>query len=151
MRQRGILSTEVEIQVPFYDVDSIHVVWHGHYTKYLEQARCTLLDRLGYNYDAMHASRTVWPVIEAHLRYTQPARLGQRLRVRAELVEWQNRLKVNYLIVDAKTGVRLTRATTVQVAVDVQTGEMLWQSPPELVRAVQRARDAMEQTGETQP
>jgi len=149
MRKRGILSAEVEIQVPFYDVDSIHVVWHGHYTKYLEQARCALLEQLGYNYDAMHANHTVWPVIEAHLRYVQPARFGQRLRVRAELVEWQNRLKVNYLIVDAKTGARLTRATTVQVAVDVQTGEMLWQSPPELMRAVQRAQNAA--SGAMQP
>jgi len=149
MRKRGILSAEVEIQVPFYDVDSIHVVWHGHYMKYLEQARCALLDQLGYNYNAMHASRTVWPVIEAHLRYVQPARFGQRLRVCAELVEWQNRLKVNYLIVDAATGARLTRATTVQVAVDLQTQEMQWQSPPELMRAVQRAQKAA--SGGTQP
>jgi len=148
MRKRGILSAAVEIRVPFYDVDSIHVVWHGHYMKYLEQARCALLDQLGYNYDAMHASRIVWPVIEASLRYVQPARFGQRLRVRAELVEWQHRLKVNYLIVDAETGTRLTRATTVQVAVDLQTREMLWQSPPELMQAVQRAQEAA--TGETQ-
>ena len=35
MRKRGALGAEVEIRVPFYDVDSIYVVWHGHYVKYL--------------------------------------------------------------------------------------------------------------------
>jgi acyl-CoA thioester hydrolase len=39
--------------------------------------------------------------------------------VRASLVEWENRLKINYLISDAETGERLTRASTVQVAVDI--------------------------------
>jgi len=149
MRKRGVLSAEVEIKVPFYDVDSIQVVWHGHYLKYMEQARCALLDQLGYNYDAMHASRYAWPVIEAHLRYVQAARFGQRLRIRAELIEWQHRLKLNYLIVDAETGVRLTRASTVQVAVDLQSGEMQWQSPPALIQAVARARHTS--SGKTQP
>jgi hypothetical protein len=38
--------------------------------------------------------------------------------VRADLVEWKNRLKIHYLISDAETGERLTRASTVQVAVN---------------------------------
>ena len=25
--------------MPFHDVDALHVVWHGHYYKYLELAR----------------------------------------------------------------------------------------------------------------
>jgi acyl-CoA thioester hydrolase len=68
MRKRGLIGAEVEIRVPFFDVDSIHVVWHGHYVKYLEQARCELLDLLGHNYDAMRASGYAWPVIDLHLR-----------------------------------------------------------------------------------
>jgi len=144
MRTRGRIRAEVQVLVPFYDVDSIHVVWHGHYVKYLEQARCALLDHLGYNYDAMRASGYVWPVIDVHLRYAQPARFSQRLSVRAELVEWEHRLKIHYLITDAQTGARLTRASTEQVAVCLQTGEMQWQSPPAFVQAVQRCLQTLE-------
>jgi len=143
MRQRGKISAEIRISVPFYDVDSIHVVWHGHYVKYLEQARCKLLDRLGYHYDAMRESGYVWPVTDVHLRYAAPARFGQQIGVRAELVEWQNRLKINYLIFDADSGTRLTRASTEQIAVCLATGEMQWQSPPALLDAVQRTLQAL--------
>ena len=146
MRKRGLIGAEVEIRVPFFDVDSIHVVWHGHYVKYLEQARCELLDLLGHNYDAMRASGYAWPVIDLHLRYAQPAQFGQRLTVRAELVEWENRLKINYLILDSANGTRLTRATTEQVAVSIETREMQLASPAVFVEAVERKLQALEAT-----
>ena len=139
MRKRGALGAEVEIRVPFYDVDSINVVWHGHYVKYLEEARCALLDGLGYGYDAMRASGYVWPVIDLQLRYVRGARFGQRIKVRADLVEWENRLKINYLISDAETGERLTRASSSQVAVEIASREMQMVSPPVFIAAVQRA------------
>lgn len=144
MRKRGALGAEIDIRVPFYDVDSIHVVWHGHYVKYLEEARCALLDSLGYGYDAMRASGYVWPVIDLQLRYAQAARFGQRLAVRAELIEWENRLKIHYLIREAASGQRLTRASTAQVAVCARTREMQLTSPAALLDAVRRALDAQE-------
>jgi acyl-CoA thioester hydrolase len=77
----------------------------------------------------MKASGYVWPVIDLHLRYIAPAAYGQRLRLRAEIVEWENRLKIAYLISNAVTGRRLSRATTTQVAVDIATQEMCFVSP----------------------
>lgn len=137
MRANGVLRTDTEVLVPFFDVDSMDVVWHGHYVKYLEIARCALLDAIGHNYTQMKAAGYVWPVIDIQLRYVQAARFGQRLTVRAELIEWRNRLKVHYLISDTTTGQRLTRASTVQVAVDAN-GEMQLVSPQIFIDAVER-------------
>jgi acyl-CoA thioester hydrolase len=120
---------ETETQVQFFDLDPMEIVWHGHYVKYLEIVRGVLLDSIDYNYAAMKASGYVWPVIDMHLRYIAPAAYGQRLRLRAEIVEWENRLKIAYLISNAVTGRRLSRATTTQVAVDVATQEMCFVSP----------------------
>ncbi|MNW12474.1 hypothetical protein D3C71_2101740 [compost metagenome] len=64
--------------------------------------------------------------------------------VRAELVEWENRLKINYLIQDAETGQRLTRATSEQVAVCLTSREMQLVSPPAFVAAVQRKLQSQE-------
>jgi acyl-CoA thioester hydrolase len=89
----------------------------------------------------MRASGYVWPVIDLQLRYAQAAQFGQRLVVRAELVEWENRLKINYLIREAASGQRLTRASSVQVAVCMQSREMQLTSPAALVDAVQRKLD----------
>ena len=120
---------QTETQVQFFDLDPMEIVWHGHYVKYLEIVRGVLLDTIDYNYAAMKASGYVWPVIDLHLRYIAPAAYGQRLRLRAEIVEWENRLKIAYLISNAVTGRRLSRATTTQVAVDVATQEMCFVSP----------------------
>ena len=139
MRKAGVLQAEVEILVPFFDVDSMEVVWHGHYVKYLEVARCALLDRLEHNYTQMRAAGYAWPIIDLQLRYIRGAQFGQRIVVRADLIEWQNRLKINYLICDAVSGERLTRASTVQVAVDIASREMQLASPKVFVAAVEQA------------
>ncbi|WLG85326.1 acyl-CoA thioesterase [Pseudomonas cucumis] len=138
MRSKGVLHTDTEILVPFFDVDTMNVVWHGHYVKYLEVARCALLDKIGHNYDAMVASGYAWPVIDLQLRYVRGAVFGQKLNVRASLVEWENRLKINYLISDLATGERLTRAVSVQVAVDMSSREMQLASPKVFTDAVER-------------
>ena len=139
MRSQGVLHCDTEILVPFFDVDTMHVVWHGHYVKYLEVARCALLDKIGHNYTHMLDSGYAWPVFDMQLRYVRGAVFGQTLNVRASLVEWENRLKVNYLITDRASGERLTRASTVQVAVEIATREMQLASPKVFTDAVDRA------------
>ena len=138
MRASGVLSTSIEVIVPFFDVDSMDMVWHGHYVKYLEVARCALLDDIGHNYARMKETGYVWPIIDMQLRYARPARFGQRLRVRADLVEWQNRLKIHYQLSDAVTDERLTRASTIQVAVSMASGDMQLVSPTVFTDDVER-------------
>lgn len=123
---------EVEMQVQFFDLDPMEIVWHGNYVKYLEVVRCALLDKIGYNYVEMKQSGYAWPIIDMHLRYAAPATFGQRIKLRAEIVEWENRLKIDYLISDAASGRRLNKASTIQVAVDMASKEMCFVSPPVL-------------------
>ncbi|WP_426338108.1 acyl-CoA thioesterase [Pseudoduganella sp. S-14] len=123
---------EVEIDVQFFDLDPMEIVWHGNYVKYLEIVRCALLDKIGYNYPQMKASGYAWPVIDMQLRYVSPAVFGQKLKLRADLVEWENRMKIDYLITDVASGQRLNRASTIMVAVDIATKEMCFASPPVL-------------------
>ena len=123
---------ETETQVQFNHLDPMEIVWHGHYANYLELVRSVLLTTIDYNYPQMKASGYVWPVIDLHLRYIAPAKFAQRVKLRAEIVEWENRLKIAYLMTDGATGQRLSRATTTQVAVEIATGEMCFVSPPVL-------------------
>ncbi len=51
-----MIKAEVVIEIPFHDVDVMSVAWHGHYVKYLEIARCMLLDKIDYNYPQMRES-----------------------------------------------------------------------------------------------
>lgn len=122
-------TAEVELQVQFFDLDPMEIVWHGNYVKYLEIARCALLDSIDYNYVQMKESGYAWPIIDMHLRYAGSATFAQRIKIKAEIVEWENRLKIDYEVRDVESGRRLTRASTMQVAVDMSNGEMCFVSP----------------------
>lgn len=126
------LSHEIEVVPAFYDIDPMEIVWHGHYVKYLELARSALLAKFDYDYPRMRESGFGWPIVDMRLKYVRPAAFGQALKVRAEIVEWENRLRIEYLIRDAVTGVKLNQAHTIQVAVDLATREMRYVSPPVL-------------------
>lgn len=130
-------SVEIELSPAFHDLDPMVVVWHGHYLKYLELARCALLQSFDYDYPQMRDSGYLWPIVDLRTKYLRPARYGQRLRVRAELVEWDLRMRIDYLIRDADTSEKITRAHTIQVAVDAATGEMCYATPEAFRRRLQ--------------
>ena len=129
MNAEPLFQAEISLEIPFHDLDPAGYVWHGRYAKYLELARCELLKQFNYNYDAMTQSGYMWPVVDLQLRFLRPLRFGDRVKVRASLVEWEYRLRIEYLIRSAATGERLTKASTVQVAVSAASGEMCLRSP----------------------
>lgn len=123
------LSAELAFTPAFHDLDPMVVVWHGHYLKYFELVRCALLQRFDYDYVQMKESGYAWPVVDLRVKYVRSAFFQQKLIARAEIVEWENRLKIDYLIRDADTGEVLTRGFTIQVAVNLGNGEMNFVSP----------------------
>jgi acyl-CoA thioester hydrolase len=136
-----MIRAEIELTVPFHDVDMLGIAWHGHYCKYLEIARCAMLDKIDYNYMVMKDTGYVWPIVDLQLRFVRPAKFGQRLRVTAELVEWEYRMKIKYLIADAETGVALAKGHSIQAAVDAVTGEMSYVSPAIFLQRLENKDD----------
>jgi acyl-CoA thioester hydrolase len=139
MRRQGSIAAEVEVEVPFHDVDLAGVVWHGHYMKYLENARWAVMNGIGFGLDAMLTSGFIWPVVGLQVKYIRAARYGERLRVQSSIVEWEAKLVLNYLVLDAKDGSRIGRAQTTQVAVARETGTLQLVSPACLLDRVRAA------------
>jgi acyl-CoA thioester hydrolase len=137
-----MIRAEVRLTVPFHDVDMLGIAWHGHFCKYLEIARCAMLDKIGYGYMAMKATGYVWPIVDLQLRFVRPVRFGQDIRISAELLEWEYRMKIRYLIADAETGEVLTKGHTIQAAVDAATGEMSYASPDVFLKRLGIKSDA---------
>jgi acyl-CoA thioester hydrolase len=123
---------EARVRVPFHDCDPANVVWHGHYYKYFELARCVLLERIGYDYDDMARSGFVWPIVDTRARFVKPVRFNQDIIARAVLREWELRLVIDYDIVD-DAGTEYTRATTTQVPLHTDSLELYLGTPQVLV------------------
>ena len=120
---------EIALTPAFHDCDPMNVVWHGNYFVLRDRA-LRAARRYDYDYPQMLESGYLWPVVDARV-YVRPLLFNQALRVVARIVEWENRLKIEYEI-DAQSGQVLTRAMTIQVAVDAASKEMLYQCPPVL-------------------
>jgi len=134
---RTELKAEVEIQVPFHDVDAMHYVWHGHYYKYYEVVRTKLFQSIDYDVLQMKASGYSWPIIETSCKYVQPMLYNHLIQVSAKIQEYENRLKIIYRISDAKTDEKLATGHTTQVAVDMKNNEMCFVSPKFLLKKVE--------------
>jgi len=126
------LSATVEVRIPYQDADPAGVAWHGNYFRYFDTARCALLDLFDYSYRSMEESGYVWPIIDARVRFAQPIVYDQLISVTATLLESEYRLKIGYEIHD-ESGQRLTRGHTIQVAVEMESGDLCIGSPQALL------------------
>jgi acyl-CoA thioester hydrolase len=134
-----LVTAEVRVKAEFYDVDSLRVVWHGHYFKYLEKARCALMELIGFSYEEMAKSGYAWPIISLHMKYVRPIVYNQVVAVRAALLEYENRLRIGYRILDPVSRAVINKAETVQMAFDLEARQGLLVSPPCLSDAVRAA------------
>ncbi|MDG2961316.1 acyl-CoA thioesterase [Bisgaard Taxon 10/6] len=146
MRKHVYCRHASEYEIPFFDVDSMDIMWHGHYVKYLEMARCAFLEEIRYTYEVMREKGYGWPIVQLNLKYVKPAKFRQRIRVNLALVEYESCIRMDYVITDAVTGDKLTRGSTTQVAVDIRTGEMQFRTPESWRSAVRNFKDFKEES-----
>lgn len=73
---------DLPVPVHFCEVDSMKLVWHGHYVRYCESAREAYLRERGLSYQRMEDEHCVAPVVRMQLEYLSPARMGQTVTVR---------------------------------------------------------------------
>ncbi len=121
-------EASIDFEVPFYDVDALGVVWHGHYYKYLELARTQLLRARGLDAGDLVGPRYRFLVIESACRHTSPLRYGDRVRVTAWLRDVEHRIFVAYEVTNLTASRRAARAHTILATTD-KNGKMLLRTP----------------------
>ena len=117
------IFAETEISVEFYDLDPMGIVWHGNYLNYFEIGRRKLLEKIDYSYAMMKESGFTFPVVDISVKYLNSLVFGDRARIKAILMEYENCLQIKYEIRNAKTGVLTTKGISTQMAYNVKAGE----------------------------
>jgi acyl-CoA thioester hydrolase len=125
----NIIKAETEFTVEFYDVDSMEVVWHGNYVKYFEKARCALLNKIGYGYKEMRDSGYAFPVTAISLKFVRPLRFGDRVRAQATLDEYENRIRIKYVLSNAVTNEVTTKGMSTQMAFHMVSNDSCFVCP----------------------
>lgn len=130
----------VETEVPFHDVDAMRLVWHGHYYKYLEQARTALFRSCGLDVADLVSLRLALVVIDTGCRYLAPLRYADRIRVSAWFRDVTHRLYVGYEILNLSSGLRAARAHTA-LATTTFEGEVFYRTPDAILERVDPQRE----------
>ena len=128
-------EVEVELEVPFHDVDMLQLVWHGHYYKYFEIARTALLRKRHLSAEQLVETGYLLVVIESKCRYPSPLRFGQRFRVGAVLADVDYRLKIDYQIWNLTEDRRAAYGHTVLATLNSE-GTLLLRTPDALLDRV---------------
>ncbi|WP_261817674.1 acyl-CoA thioesterase [Vibrio gallicus] len=137
------LEAEVTLITSFQDADPMGVIYHGNYFRFFEEVRRVMMEKLEYGYLAMKDSGYMWPIIDTRVKYVKAIPFNHQIRITGKLTEWENRLRIDFVIYDAQTGQRMCKGYTTQVAVSIEKQEMCFASPKVFTDKV----DSWHQTG----
>ncbi|SEM25632.1 acyl-CoA thioester hydrolase [Syntrophus gentianae] len=130
-------SIEVQMTVPFHDLDPMQVVWHGNYLKYFDVARSALFDSLGVNlYGYEGNSSFMYPVIRTSVKYIHPLRHRDVFVCKATIAEARFKVIVDFEIRLVESGQICTEGRGEQVAVKVPEMELLLGIPADVRKAL---------------
>ncbi len=137
------LEHQVPVQVRFSEVDSLCIVWHGHFLKYFEDGRWAFGQRFGIGYLDLLSAGLLVPVVHASCDHFEPARFGDELIVTTRLCEQESaKIFFHYEVNRASDGSLLATGKTIQAFLDQELNLII--TLPEFMRSFyERWRDYM--------
>ena len=125
--------TETLVRVNYSETDQMGVAYHARYLVWLDVARTEHLRRRGASYRELEAAGLRLAVSELCVRYRQPARFDDLLRIRCWVRRLESRrVEFGYAVDHADDGRLLATATVALLALDASMA--LRRLPAEVAR-----------------
>jgi acyl-CoA thioester hydrolase len=113
---KTILTDTIEVPVRFSEVDSLGIVWHGHYLRYFEDGRESFGTRYGLSYLDYYAEGYLVPIVSVQCDYKQVVRYGDRILVETIYTSCESaKINFTYRLVNAETRELVVTGSTTQV------------------------------------
>jgi len=108
-------------KVRFSEVDSMGVVWHGNYVKYLEDGREAFGSEYGLSYTDVYEKGLMTPIVKLDVDYKGMIKYGDEILIVTEFVPTvAAKVIFKYKIYNAKDNKLVLTATTIQVFIDLE-------------------------------
>jgi len=125
------------VNVRFSEVDSLHIVWHGHYVKYFEDGREQFGREFGLGYLDVFKEGYKTPIIDVSCQYKRPAAYGDSVIVETRFVNSPAaKIIFDFQVFNAETKHLLATGRTTQVFLD--KNDELFMVLPEFFKAWKR-------------
>jgi len=128
-QEESNLKFSHQIRVRFNEVDSLGIVWHGHYVKYFEEGREAFGRKFGLTYlDAKHHGYAT-PIVKTVLEHQLPLRYGEIANIETTYVNTRAaKLMFSYNIKNEE-GKTVCTGETIQVFTSFETSDMALNLP----------------------
>lgn len=114
------LEHRAAVRVRFQEVDSLRIVWHGHYLTYFEEARIALGDKYRIGYNEFVEANLLAPVIHVSCDYLRPAVFLDELEVIGRIYRQESsKLHYYFEVHRPKDGVLLATGQTIHALTDL--------------------------------
>src|SRR5690606_23319657 len=84
-KERSGLHATISFPVRFSEVDSLGIVWHGHYILYFEQGREAFGKKYGIDYLTVQREGFTTPIVRSVCEHKHPLRYGETARWRLSM------------------------------------------------------------------
>lgn len=129
---KTILKDKTEVKVRFGEVDSMGIVWHGNYVKYIEEGRESFGKKYGISYLDIYANNVMAPVVKMNIDYKKQVQYGEILIIETEFVNMPAaKIIFNYRVLRKSDNELVATAQSTQVFIDMNREMILY--PPEFV------------------
>lgn len=110
---------ETTFHVRYAETDQMGIVHHAVYAVWLEEGRSQWMRTQGASFTQFEKQGLALPVSELHIRYSQPARYDQLVKIRCWVEEVKSRkVTFEYEVVAAKTKKLLAKGYTKHICTD---------------------------------
>jgi len=124
------LSSTVELPVRFSEVDSMQVVWHGHYVKYMEEGREDFGRKFGISYMTIKANGYMAPVVKLVCEYKKPLSYDDNVIIETHYLDSDAaKIRYQFKIFRASDKELVATGESVQVFLDMNF-ELILTNPP---------------------
>lgn len=121
MVNRDRLLNKVEIRIRFSEVDSMRVVWHGNYIKYLEDGRESFGEEYQLGYYDVFEYGLMTPIVKLNINYKRTIKYGESIIIETEYIPTKAaKIIFKYRILNAATNEVILSAESTQVFIDKQ-------------------------------
>lgn len=94
-----------ERKVNYYETDSMKIVHHSNYIRYMEESRTNSLSKIGLPYSKMEEEGILIPVLSVSCEYKRPARYEDIILIDVKVKEYTGvKLIMEYEITNKETG-----------------------------------------------
>lgn len=130
MGKETVLSVTKPFDIRFSEVDSMGVVWHGHYAIYFEDAREAFGDKYGLEYLMMYDKGYFEPIVELTFKYKRVMIYGMKPEITITYRPCEAaKIVFDYEIHDTETNEVVVTGHSVQVFMDRTTHQLVLNSP----------------------